>query len=293
MTGPSVAPWGPPLNEGRGRDPGDTWCGFSRPTIHSTAQRRPGSRPRRHKKLVQIQSPFFTAQRRPGSRPRRHSRRQPPDRRYVGSLNEGRGRDPGDTTSFKGDRGESVQAQSRSTKAGVETPATHARTRVALLPGPVCNRSTKAGVETPATRTGLRPMRVTAGRRVRSTKAGVETPATLLLADLIDRCGAEAALNEGRGRDPGDTPDRGPGHKMPLTSLAQRRPGSRPRRHTTVRDPASEAVLDSSTLNEGRGRDPGDTILLRRGGLSPCLKLTCAQRRPGSRPRRHTGPRRG
>ena len=87
------------------------------------------------------------AQRRPGSRPRRHV--EPSGERYRLIL--------------------------RSTKAGVETPAT----RPAGFPGrTIGRRSTKAGVETPATpiAKGYYPLTIN-----RSTKAGVETPATLLI----------------------------------------------------------------------------------------------------------------
>ena len=68
--------------------------------------------------------------------------------RSAGSLNEGRGRDPRRHVTKSG----SVASfEKRSTKAGVETPATPRR-QVARL-----------------------------ARRLRSTKAGVETPATLLI----------------------------------------------------------------------------------------------------------------
>ena len=91
-----LIPFLSPLNEGRGRDPGDT-----------------GAYPRR---------------RPPGS-----------------PLNEGRGRDPGDTPDALCAGG---CLGARSTKAGAETPATPPtsfRARVSL------RRSTKAGAETPAT----------------------------------------------------------------------------------------------------------------------------------------------
>ena len=87
------------LNEGRGVDPGDTrcrtrWSCTSRSSLNegrdvdpgasvcgTSAQRRPGRRPRRLCATVVIAS----AQRRPGRRPRRHIR--------AGrtTLNEGRG----------------------------------------------------------------------------------------------------------------------------------------------------------------------------------------------------------
>ena len=137
---------GTPLNEGRDRDPGDTSCpyqcgarsralnegrdrdpGDTRGKAHETgvgrdAQRRPGSRPRRHRMAASVGDRGFRAQRRPGSRPRRHHpswrksvRSMRPAQRRPGSrprrhnrsrrpaptrsstLNEGRDRDPGDT----------------------------------------------------------------------------------------------------------------------------------------------------------------------------------------------------
>ena len=66
-----------------------------------------------------------------------------------------------------------VQAQLRSTKAGAETPATLADNHMWSL---LWERSTKAGAETPAT-------------------PGYEARYLLLVTPL----------NEGRGRDPGDT----------------------------------------------------------------------------------------
>ena len=63
-------------------------------------------------------------------------------------------------------------------------------------------RSTKAGVETPATPCGS--SRAPTRARSRSTKAGVETPATPGLA-AGGMHPLPSPLNEGRGRDPGDT----------------------------------------------------------------------------------------
>ena len=104
-------------------------------------------------------------------------------------LNEGRGRDPGDTLA---NRCETFHLH-RSTKAGAETPATHPEVLIYMTD---LERSTKAGAETPATRQGSLGLTSAPDR---STKAGAETPATH---------GIEVrwtALNEGRGRDPGDT----------------------------------------------------------------------------------------
>ena len=112
------------LNEGRGRDPGDTGAS-GRSTNRRWSEHRstkagvetPATRPR----AGAFWRPVLGAQRRPGSRPRRHGRfslTAP----CGSSLNEGRGRDPGDTLrTYRDTRSRWI----RSTKAGVETPATH------------------------------------------------------------------------------------------------------------------------------------------------------------------------
>ena len=190
-----VMPSGCALNEGRGRDPGDTSRSVRSRTHSHSAQRRPGPRPRRH----------------PQVRARSQIRFAP--------LNEGRGRDPGDTISplFQ-----SAGFQSAQRRPGPR-PRRHAG--VHEVRKPVATRSTKAGAETPATPTTRRrlPMYLT-----RST--------------------------EGRGRDPGDTPCTS--HRSAATGCAQRRPGPRPRRHSTRK---CWSACCAPTLNEGRGRDPGDT----------------------------------
>ena len=64
---------------------------------------------------------------------------------------------------------------------------------------------------------------------------------------------AQEALNEGRGRDPGDTGNAS-GMRSTPSSLNEGRgrdPGD-----TTLGPCVNRAT---STLNEGRGRDPGDT----------------------------------
>ena len=116
------------LNEGRGRDPGDTaqlvvlgGVGLPSPrSLNEGRGRDPGDTPRSCYVMLC---------------------------RQFNSLNEGRGRDPGDTTSCASGRSDPV---TRSTKAGAETPATH---------------------------------------HVRTS----------------DSSNAREPLNEGRGRDPGDT----------------------------------------------------------------------------------------
>ena len=140
------------LNEGRSRNPGNTFRGTTVSPACNTAQRRPESKPRQHLHLrPRGEGRVVCAQRRPESKPRQHSRRGPD-------------RDHG---------------RWRSTKAGVETPATRVAVRRA---NESISRSTKAGVETPATQVILG---VSAHGRTRSTKAGVETPATPLISHLL------------------------------------------------------------------------------------------------------------
>ena len=218
-------------------------------------------------------------------------------------------------------REKALEWSHRSTKAGAETPATrHSFTAsqnwtwpAQRRPGPrprrhrrglhvhvlVRVRSTKAGAETPATRVHAVAQMFDF---LRSTKAGAETPAT----PLFDRTDVlpDGTLNEGRGRDPGDTLN--PGRLPEPTIIAQRRPGPRPRRHIVgyahiqlwgrstkagAETPATLASCRIATpasapLNEGRGRDPGDTIC----GSASCAWHFTAQRRPGPRPRRHMLP---
>ena len=132
------------LNEGRGRDPGDTG-GTTRQT-GGAAQRRPGPRPRRHSLTVCRTRSTCSAQRRPGPRPRRHARTPAPT-----------------------------------------PPGSYAQRR----PGPRPRRHEKS-------------RRVHGDGRGRSTKAGAETPATRFIPPSEST--GSRSLNEGRGRDPGDTP---------------------------------------------------------------------------------------
>ena len=171
----------------------------------------------------------------------------------MSPLNEGRGRDPGDTLA----PGDARSAdQPRSTKAGAETPATHHLLDVMVT---LDHRSTKAGAETPATLGCHRNRRVALPR---STKAGAETPATphTVATSSIRLISAQ--------RRPGPRPRRHPrpgtvaarlhirstkaGAETPATpggsrcrphapASAQRRPGPRPRRHPN-RVPSSASL---------------------------------------------------
>ena len=223
-------------------------CPLLRGPVHEPiAQRRPGPRPRRHYSMVEIAAYVLDhAQRRPGPRPRRHS--------HIAIALD--------------------QQPSRSTKAGAETPATPTIDLVLVHRGQ--SRSTKAGAETPATptmtlcwstavkvaqrRPGPRPRRhrfVEVDDRLprrRSTKAGAETPATHPSPDPYTahvvrstKAGAETPATRAPCRP----------RMRTIFSNAQRRPGPRPRRHTML---VSRPCHDTSgPLNEGRGRDPGDT----------------------------------
>ena len=84
-------------------------------------------------------------------------------------------------------------------------------------------------------------------------------------------------LNEGRGVNPGDTPavDRLP---RPTSACAQRR-----RRPFRV---VADALDIRISLNEGRGVNPGDTI----NAARLARRSRTAQRRPGREPRRHGSP---
>ena len=220
---------GKALNEGRGRDPGDTSV-FSPPFAS-----------------------LYTAQRRPGPRPRRHN-----------------------------EQGVGAEAVfPRSTKAGAETPATHPRPVATLTcattaqrrPGPRPRRhprrhprrrhhdrrSTKAGAETPATR-WTRSMRRWASSG-RSTKAGAETPATQDAARQVRH--RARTLNEGRGRDPGDTPLVPPGLADILrrsTKAGAETPATRgcqPRRRTGDRRSTKAGAETPATRRSERGNELG------------------------------------
>ena len=168
------------------------------------------------------------------------------------TLNEGRGRDPGDT-SLPIRCKHHAQVSDRSTKAGAETPATHAQRPSAQFMV-MLHRSTKAGAETPATRP------CDASRAYSSSSSLNEGPGPRPrrhVKRLPNRRPVRLrTLNEGRGRDPGDTRQVVYGRPVCRLESAQRRPGPRPRRHPCWRALASS---EQGALNEGRGRDPGDT----------------------------------
>ena len=186
----------PPLNEGRGRSPGDTstgWRGRSAGSapLNEGRGRSPGDTMVREV----LEGWAEDAQRRPGSKPRRHSRGGCATQPLPPTLNEGRGRSPGDTQQIGGG---GVRPFDRSTKAGVEAPATP---EISVR----SSRSFPSAQRRPGSKPRRHGPRIQRGlqRRVRSTKAGVEAPATP--GSPLPRRPSVPSLNEGRGRSPGDT----------------------------------------------------------------------------------------
>ena len=183
-----------PLNEGRGRSPGDTGTPLMGVSTPDHAQRRPGPKPRRHASFHAILG-------------RTHRR----------STKAG-----AEAPATHAGSGYAVGRRARSTKAGAEAPATRAGAADRVAPR---RRSTKAGAEAPATPAGaarflprFAPLNEGRGRSPgdtrekqfvvrglddRSTKAGAEAPATPAVTSAV--CCRAAS--------------------------AQRRPGPKPRRH--------------------------------------------------------------
>ncbi len=210
----------------------------------SGAQRRPGTRPRRHMNVgrdcVSVSSDSLNEGRGLGpgdTRPRR------PRRLRRRTLNEGRGLGPGDTRC--GPRSP-VQARPLNEGRGLGPGDTR---------GPPPLRSAPYFAQR---RPGTRPRRhgqrraCDRHRRRRSTKAGDSAPATQRSPRFT--ASPVSSLNEGRGLGPGDTRWSAGGWRW------------------------------CGSLNEGRGLGPGDTLEPRR---LLCQPEVAAQRRPGTRPRRH------
>ena len=254
------------LNEGRGANPGDTKSldnGCATVYVRSTkAGARTPATPRRSGRRTSRRGALNEGR---GANPGDTRCRGRP-RPCPAPLNEGRGANPGDTRIV----GAQMQAAGRSTKAGARTPATRVRrprqTRVLI-------RSTKAGARTPATPDGVEgPLEAL----LRSTKAGARTPATRWPPGSRARAGA--ALNEGRGANPGDT--QGDCENCHHVRFAQRRPGREPRRH----DSGSTAPMLFIIAAQRRpGREPRRHV----GSPSTTRPSHFAQRRPGREPRRH------
>ena len=77
------------------------------------------------------------------------------------------------------------------------------------------------------------------------------------------------ALNEGRGVNPGDTSLAVDSQGRTVSLTAQRRPGSKPRRHQAKPEVRSR-LRTPYALNEGRGVNPGDTQIRLRGATDRC-----------------------
>ena len=146
-------------------------------------------------------------------------RRLPSTRRPCRTLNEGRGSHPGDTTSYRNNSQNQIDAQRRpglsprrhpGKPSGSGTPNTSAQRSPGSHPGDTASRTSTAGPRRGAQRRpGSHPgdtqprCRLLRGQLARSTKAGALTPAT---PDDVGEVGRlVGALNEGRGSHPGDT----------------------------------------------------------------------------------------
>ena len=210
-------------------------------------------------------------------------------------------------------------AVARSTKAGVQTPATPSSLRRHSPAGTSLNkgRSTNPGNTTRSAvpcsnlsnaqqrpeykpRQHIKRLNPTQTATGRSTKAGVQTPATLLCAC---RClCALSTLNKGRSTNPGNTCEN---VIKPLSAaFAQQRPEYKPRQHTAFdgvisdsKDRSTKAGVQTPAtrcsaapqrphriaLNKGRSTNPGNT-----SNPSIWSRLnTFAQQRPEYKPRQH------
>ena len=256
---------------------------------------------------------------------RRHTRRRfsaeekgsPTGVQALGTLNEGRSVNPGDTDHESAIAPVTWSAQRRPERQ----PRRHKAIVCKTGPGVHAQRRPERQPRRHAARCGRPPAHLRAlneGRSVnpgdtgpgepahhhgerRSTKAGASTPATRPFAAA---CRPRwRALNEGRSVNPGDTTVCG---CVPSTmASAQRRPERQPRRHTRF---CPTRALVSGSLNEGRSVNPGDTQDQASAGAGCCPSLNegrsvnpgdtwpsrvlvcgpCgAQRRPERQPRRH------
>ena len=201
------------------------------------------STPATHRRGAEQQREVQIAQRRPGPRPRQHRRHLVAEPLHVRRSTKAGASTPATLVAAR----RVAALPRRSTKAGASTPATPPREHADHLARP---RSTKAGASTPATLGALRDDR---RQQRRSTKAGASTPATRgpprsppgrMPPSLNEGRGldpgntrspahpalhAPSPLNEGRGLDPGNTME--PAQIVRVLAVAQRRPGPRPRQH--------------------------------------------------------------
>ena len=200
----------PPLNEGRGANPGDTRRTRLTRTTTALAQRRPGREPRRH-----CCNLFIYA---------------------VTSLRSTKAGARTPATPLLG-HDDAVRVD-RSTKAGARTPATPASCATRRRsPGSSLNEGRGANP-------GDTPRRRRAGqrRRPRSTKAGARTPATRAAAG--DAAGRPCRAQRRPGREP--RRHRPSVSSSWRSRPAQRRPGREPRRHLRL-DAGAETDHGRST----------------------------------------------
>ena len=288
----------PPLNEGRGANPGDTCVAEVATQMNDIAQRRPGREPRRHRgrgrygggfsgrstkagartpatlTVDQIPAHDHTAQRRPGREPRRHVRA----RISVGAAAAAQrrpGREPRRHPVFLEEAVHVAHAQRR---PGRE-PRRHF---VRIGPSVVISIAQRRPGREPRRhlRRFLYRTYFTALNEGRGANPGDTRPPP-------PRRPAPTTLNEGRGANPGDTP---PIRTMVMQpSGAQRRPGREPRRHPLALTAHSPCPV---ALNEGRGANPGDTLVhaMVAGGRQPLNEGRGAN--PGDTSRRLTRARR-
>ena len=114
-------------------------------------------------------------------------------------------------------------------------------------------RSTKAGASTPAT---LGPSRRSCRRRTASLNGRPgHQPRRHIPTQSTQSAGNTAALNEGRGINPGDTFVRRWDHHRPGDRSTKAGASTPATRHSTARHFSPPAPL-----NEGRGINPGDTF---------------------------------
>ena len=211
---------------------------------YTSAQRRPGFEPRRHRPSIMMIScalPF--AQRRPGFEPRRHLRSHSQTNGSLSFAQRRPGFEP--RRHRKCSSAVLVSLTSAQRRPGFE-PRRHALC-LALNSG-VCFAQRRPGFEP---RRHPRQRQHGAQDMPRSTKAGVRTPATP--SSSHQRLASPPSLNEGRGSNPGDT---------------------RPRWRRTLERHTS--------LNEGRGSNPGDTANPIRESLPRKIAQICGHQIPCS-----------
>ncbi len=184
--------------------------------------RRPGPQPRRHWYVVPTASSNSAcAQRRPGPQPRRH---------HHGARNRAR-------------------VDPRSTKAGAAAPATQDETHASETSYYNAQRRRPQPQRLPAPRRPNGPRDPAPAPRRPGPQPRRHLRASVCPSTYIQ------ALNEGRGRSPGDTGGSGASESSNSCTLNEgrgRSPGDTGRRRT-------RCSRSAPPLNEGRGRSPGDT----------------------------------